>query len=1019
MSLTIHISLNQDEDGRDIYEIRSPYNEDLIFLIKQVPGRKYVKERRVWTVPKNKLGFLLKELKGTQFEDCVYLKTDDEQIGENAALATTKNIPNIDVSQFQWMIKDGCAPFQHQTEFLQYAVDRFNRGRKSGFILGDDMGLGKALTLDTPIPTPTGMTTMGALKVGDTVFNENGEPVTVLQTFEHELLEMYKVTFVDGTSVTCCKDHLWYIKHHSDSKYSVRNTDWIVHGGKYGPKKYPRSETIKALEIPKCKPVQFDHQDVFLDPWAFGALLGDGSMRSGVSFTSSYPDIIAMMQKTLPVGYVLSGGSDISYNISRADERSYGHVIYQCVETGEIAYGNAEANNKWGIHVEHAVKNPEGYSAKLDLHFRILGTCRNEVRDWIRQLGLADCGSADKFIPDVYKFNDVESRWALLQGLMDTDGYAAKENTHIYTTISKRLAQDIVFIVQSLGGLATIREYPAKLDGRILGSAYDVTIRVDDPRMLYRCYKKERAEKRKFTPLKKLLSVEYAGQLPGKCITVSGDSHLYLCGDFIVTHNTVQSVNLAKYRYDNKVPGRCLIVCCVNSAKYNFVDDIKKHSNGAAHPYLLGSRLCKVGPRKGLPRKGDPSMAEKLEDLVTGKMYGGDFGDKKLPFYLVVNIEAFRYRVKKKYPFTEQVAKMCNSGQISMIIIDEVHKNMGPTSTQGKQMLALKKMLTRPTMFLPMTGTIILNRPTDAFLPLRLVDGHNYNSFYTWQQEFCVFGGFGGKEVIAYKNIPKMKEMLEANMLRRKKEDVLDLPEKIYITEYVENGPYQQKLYDQVATDVITQKLSIVADMNPLARFMRLRQVNSAPEIIDPSINVMDKSYLSKNAKLSRCLELIEDAVEAGGKVLVFSNWVEPLRTLYKYTTQRWKTCCYTGTMSEADREKHKQTFINNPEYKVMLGTVGAMGVSHTFTVAQTLIFYDEPWTAGDKQQCADRVHRIGITGSPNIITLITKDTIDERVHHIVYQKEGISDYIVDNKLDIYSNPELFDLLLSDTVKNS
>ena len=89
----------------------------------------------------------------------------------------------------------------------------------------------------------------------------------------------------------------------------------------------------------------------------------------------------------------------------------------------------------------------------------------------------------------------------------------------------------------------------------------------------------------------------------------------------------------------------------------------------------------------------------------------------------------------------------------------------------------------------------------------------------------------------------------------------------------------------------------------------------------------------------------------------------------------------------------------------------------HTLTVARNVIFYDEPWNATDKAQAEDRAYRIGTTSSVNIYTLITKGTIDERVHNILYTKDGISRYIVDGSLDIHSNPELFDLLLSDTVK--
>lgn len=117
--------------------------------------------------------------------------------------------------------------------------------------------------------------------------------------------------------------------------------------------------------------------------------------------------------------------------------------------------------------------------------------------------------------------------------------------------------------------------------------------------------------------------------------------------------------------------------------------------------------------------------------------------------------------------------------------------------------------------------------------------------------------------------------------------------------------------------------------------------------------------------------------------------------------------------MKPDEREQHKQAFINRPDYKIILGTYGALGTSHTLTVASNIIFYDEAWVPADMEQASDRAHRPGQTHPVNIYTLITKDTVDSKVHQILYTKEGISKYIVDNAIDIHSRPELFDLLMS------
>ena len=483
----------------------------------------------------------------------------------------------------------------------------------------------------------------------------------------------------------------------------------------------------------------------------------------------------------------------------------------------------------------------------------------------------------------------------------------------------------------------------------------------------------------------------------------------FILADDMGCGKTLEILNFAMYQRKRYRYRHCLIITCVNSAKYSWQEDIDKHTNGMEQAYLLGTRVIKRGKRKGQLRYNG-SGPDKVDDLLTGHMYG-DESAPKLPYFIVTNIESLRTKVGKKFILADAIVQMIKNGDISIIAIDECHKNMSPQSTQGKVILDIKKQTGKMIQWIPMTGTPIKNKPIDVFTPLKLVDGHEIRTFFQWSHLFCIFGGFGGYEIMGYKNIPMLKDMLQGNMIRRMKSEVLDLPPKIYYNEYVDNTPYQEQLYDTIVEDIYEHKEEILSSPNPLTAMLRLRQVNGSPELVDDELIVDDK-YLSRNAKLVRLLELIDDIVERDEKVVVFSNWVEPLRTIYKFLSKKHKTCCFTGTMSEADREKHKRVFINNPDYKVMLGTAGAMGVSLTLTVATNVIFYDDVWTAADKDQCEDRCNRIGSTEPLKVYTIMAKGTIDEKVRQIIENKRGIANFIVDNKLDMKANPQLFNFLL-------
>ena len=484
----------------------------------------------------------------------------------------------------------------------------------------------------------------------------------------------------------------------------------------------------------------------------------------------------------------------------------------------------------------------------------------------------------------------------------------------------------------------------------------------------------------------------------------------FILGDEQGLAKTMETVNLAIYNRAHGNCRRCLIICCINSSKSNWKNDIFKHTCKEYDAYILGSRYITRGRRKGSIRF-ESSTEEKYNDLADNCMYG-DPSSGPLPFFLVLNIEALRYKVGRKYPITQRIIDMVKSGEIDMIAIDEVHKNMSPTSTQGKQILKIKEAVGTKCMWMPITGTLIVNRPTDAFTPLKLIDAHSFPHYGAWCKHFCLYGGYGGHEIVGYRNIPELKTMIDANMIRRLKKDVLDLPPKIHILDVIENTAYQERLYAQVQNEIASDTVANQQALNPLTRFLRLRQVNGAPELVDPSLKI-DDSYIQKNARLAHTLSRLEEIHDRGEKVLIFSNWVEPLRTLYRFVSKKYKVCCYTGTMREDVREKHKRVFMTNPAYTIMLGTIGAMGTTHTLTAANNVIFYDEPWTPSDKEQAADRTHRISqVHDSVNVYTIISRDTVDDRVHSILYQKEGVSGYIVDDRLDLQKHPELFHYLL-------
>lgn len=429
----------------------------------------------------------------------------------------------------------------------------------------------------------------------------------------------------------------------------------------------------------------------------------------------------------------------------------------------------------------------------------------------------------------------------------------------------------------------------------------------------------------------------------------------FLLGDEQGLGKTKQALDIAVARKHKM--RHCLIVCGVNNLKWNWYKEVEIHTNEKAH--ILGSRVN----RKGKTVIG--SSAERLADLK-------QIHDE---YFLITNIETLRDK-----SIQSQIKKMCNDGIIGMTIIDEIHKCKNSQSKQGKAIHCCCSYYR-----LALTGTPLMNNPVDLYNVLKWLEVENHSLTY-FKNLYCEMGGFGGYEIIGYKNLDQLENSLNKNMLRRRKEEVLDLPPKIYTDELLDLDSSQDKLYRDVTNQIIEDIDRIMLLPNPLTELIRLRQVTSNPNILT-SKNIT-------NVKYDRILDILESTTD---KVIIFSNWTKVINPLYiKLSSLGYNPALVTGESKDPILEMNK--FQSDNTCKVILGTTPALGTGYTLTAANTVIFIDEPWSKAIKDQAEDRCHRIGTKGTVNIITLICKDTIDERIHQIIKDKGELSDRIVDGK---------------------
>lgn len=444
----------------------------------------------------------------------------------------------------------------------------------------------------------------------------------------------------------------------------------------------------------------------------------------------------------------------------------------------------------------------------------------------------------------------------------------------------------------------------------------------------------------------------------------------WILGDDQGLGKTKQIIDLACILKKERNIKHCLIVCGVNNLKYNWEHEVGIHSNEKA--YILGTRILTNGKKK----------IGSIEDRVTDL--------KNLPeaLFIITNIETLR-----DAKFIEQLKKT----NFDMMVIDEVHRVKNPTSEQGKNIL---KTVNIPYK-VALSGTMIMNSPLDAYTPLKWL-GIEKSNFSTFKNYYCVYGGFGNHQVMSYKNLGVLKDMISQHMLRRLKNDVLNLPPKIRQIEYVEMKPAQKRIYNEIKAGLKANIDLIANSLNPLEELLRLRQATAYTGILS--------STIKESAKFDRLQELVEDLISENKKCIIFTNWEKVASPCFELL-KKYNPAYVVG---KADTEKEKTRFQEDPNCKIIIGTTSKLGTGHTLTAASTVIFLDSPWNKANKEQAEDRAYRIGTKGTVNIITLVCKDTIDEKIEMLIDKKGAMADLLVDGKMTKQNYQELLNFLLED-----
>ena len=352
-------------------------------------------------------------------------------------------------------------------------------------IFAAGMGTGKGGLPTTKVAIPSGWTTFGEIRVGDTIINPEGGHTRVKGVYRRGVMEMFRVTFSDGASTVCSGDHLWNVrtpiqKWRGQDYRTLELQDIVRRGLCY--------DNGNALHyIPMVAPVEYESATVPVRPYLAGYILGNGGLTGW---------------------------------------------------TNKLSIPDEETVNRLNGMMKTPLKPCEG--SEYDYHLQ-----DSDVNAWLDLTGLRGCLSPDKHVPDAYQHLGVADRLALLQGLCDSDGHAVATGGVEFSTTSASLRDTFVGLIQSFGGTCHVAEkcptYTYAGEQRVGRLAYRIYAALPAgirPFWLSRkagCY----VVPTKYQPTRAIECVESVGEHECICISVEAENGLYVTDDFIVTHNTL------------------------------------------------------------------------------------------------------------------------------------------------------------------------------------------------------------------------------------------------------------------------------------------------------------------------------------------------------------------------------------------------------------------------------------------------------------------------------------------------
>ena len=469
---------------------------------------------------------------------------------------------------------------------------------------------------------------------------------------------------------------------------------------------------------------------------------------------------------------------------------------------------------------------------------------------------------------------------------------------------------------------------------------------------------------------KLLCDKEKAYHIWGKVFENEELHHFWLPKAAIIKDNTVKNVVIDYSKYSNRPPLDHQIEAVqklVENKKFILADDmglgkttstiIAALETGAKKILIICPATLKINWKREIENYSDRSIF-----ISEGKQFSTEDD------FVIVNYDIMKnfHNPKKKDDSLILMSKF------DLIIIDEAHYIKNAQAQRTKLINDITKSVDRLWL---LTGTPMTSRPIDYFNLLSLIDSPVAKNWMAYVIRYCA--GFQFKvgprkiwNVQGASNLEELRDRTAGLTLRRLKENVLDLPDKIITPVYLR---LKSKLYEEVMGDYYNWYEKNPEESKSLTvQFTKLTKIRQ----------------IIADEKISQTIEIAENIIEQDKKVIIFCNFTDSLN---KITEHFGKAAVkLDGSMSKVERQFSVDQFQENDKIKVFVGNIKAAGVGITLTSAEAVIFNDLSFLPSDHAQSEDRAYRYGQKNNVLVYYPIFENTIEGIIYDILHNKKQV-----------------------------